>query len=409
MSNLSRLSPSELTSRLYELRSKERELLVEFLAHLGELDRRKVALDLGFPSSFEYCVQHLGLSSSATFRRLTAARLLMRFPVVADYLRDGRLVLTTLVVLRDVLCDERLGEILDRAAGRSEDEVRALVAALAPRPAVPDLVRRLPQRPSAARPSAECVPTRNLDLFEAAAAATGRNFTAAPAVAPCQPKRSAAKVEPISAEQHVVRMTVGAEFVADLERVRAALSHVVPDRSLEKVLHECIRRTLRACERRRLGGEMLRTAASRPGTPTATSSDDPLTASAKRTRTIPAKVRATASRPGTPTGTSSEYPPTASAKRTRTIPAKVRATVAKRDGNRCTFVGEDGHRCNSTYQIEFHHVEPFARGGPSTVEGIVQMCSAHNRRTAEKELGEARVAEAIARRRDRRGCEAPPG
>jgi hypothetical protein len=35
-------------------------------------------------------------------------------------------------------------------------------------------------------------------------------------------------------------MTVGREFVADLERVRAALSHVVPDQSLEKVLHECI-------------------------------------------------------------------------------------------------------------------------------------------------------------------------
>src|SRR5882672_10553103 len=103
MSTLSRLSPAELTSRLYELRSDERHLLVEFLAHLGELDRRKVAVDLGFHSSFEFCVRHLGLSSSATFRRLTAARLLLRFPILADYLRDGRLGLTTLVVLRDVL------------------------------------------------------------------------------------------------------------------------------------------------------------------------------------------------------------------------------------------------------------------------------------------------------------------
>jgi len=224
MSTLSRLSPAELTNRLYELRSDERQLLVEFLAHLGELDRRKVAVDLGFPSSFEFCVQHLGLSSSATFRRLTAARLLMRFPILADYLREGRLGLTTLVVLRDVLCDERLGEILDRASGRTEDEVRALVAALAPRPAVPDLVRRLPERRSAARPSAEGEPPRSLDLFEAPARAAERNFTAGPAVAPCQPKKSPARVEPISAEQHVVRMTVGAEFVADLERVRAALS-----------------------------------------------------------------------------------------------------------------------------------------------------------------------------------------
>ena len=128
--------------------------------------------------SFEFCVRHLGLSSSATFRRITAARLLIRFPILADYLRDGRLGLTTLVVLRDVLCDERLGEILDRASGRTEEEVRALVAALAPRPAVPDLVRRLPERRSAARPSAEGEPARNLDLFDAPARAAERNFTA---------------------------------------------------------------------------------------------------------------------------------------------------------------------------------------------------------------------------------------
>jgi len=53
-------------------------------------------------------------------------------------------------------------------------------------------------------------------------------------------------------------MTVGAEFVADLERVRAALSHVVPTAARE-VLHECIRRTLRACERRKVGSGKART------------------------------------------------------------------------------------------------------------------------------------------------------
>src|SRR5258705_835948 len=218
MSTLSRLSPAELTSRLYELRSDERQLLVEFLAHLGELDRRKVAVDLGFPSSFEFCVRHLGLSSSATFRRLTAARLLIRFPILADYLRDGRLGLTTLVVLRDVLCDERLGEILDRASGRTEEEVRALVAALVPRPAVPDLVRRLPQRRSVARPSAEGEPARNLDLFDAPAAAVGKKFSTGPAAAPGQPKKPPARGAPILAEQHGARVTVGAGVVAAPDR-----------------------------------------------------------------------------------------------------------------------------------------------------------------------------------------------
>src|SRR5215471_18518904 len=350
MSTLSCLSPAELTDRLYELRSKERALLVESLVYLGELDRRKLYLDIGFASSFEFCVGYLGRSNGATFRRLTAARLFARFPVLAEYLRDGRLGLTTLVLLRDVLSDERLGEILDRAAGRTEDQVKLLVATLAPKPPVPDLVRRAPERRS---PAPE--PPRNLDLFDASAASTsGRE------VAPCQPQKPPARLEPISEEQHVLRMTVGREFVADLEKVRAALSHVVPDRSLEKVLHECIRRTLRACERRNLGSTKARIA-------------------------------------------SAEEKPAKSAKRTRTIPAEVRREVWQRDGGRCTFVGEEGHRCGSTHMLEFHHLEAFALGGLPMARNLTLYCAPHNRGAAEKELGAARVAEAIARRRRARG------
>jgi hypothetical protein len=114
-----RLTASELTSRLYALRTKERQLLVEFLGYLGALDERKLYVEAGFSSTFAFCTDHLGLSRSSAFRRTTAARLLLRFPRVGDYLGDGRLGLTTLVELRDVLCDETLGSVLDRAAGPS--------------------------------------------------------------------------------------------------------------------------------------------------------------------------------------------------------------------------------------------------------------------------------------------------
>ena len=50
-------------------------------------------------------------------------------------------------------------------------------------------------------------------------------------------------------------------------------------------------------------------------------------------------------------------------------------------------------------RVEFHHIEAFARGGPSTVENLTLRCNRHNRHAAERELGAARVAEAIARRR----------
>src|SRR5215831_3464634 len=131
--SLAGLSPDKLTARLYELRAQERVLLVEFLAYLGELDRRRLYLELGFSSTFAFATSYLGLTNSSAFRRVTAARLMVRFPVVADFLADARLNLTTLVALREVLSEEGPGSILDRAAGRSEDEVKELVAALRPR------------------------------------------------------------------------------------------------------------------------------------------------------------------------------------------------------------------------------------------------------------------------------------
>jgi len=44
-----------------------------------------------------------------------------RFPVIAEYLADGRLGLVTLVLLREVLDESNLRQILDRAAGRTEE------------------------------------------------------------------------------------------------------------------------------------------------------------------------------------------------------------------------------------------------------------------------------------------------
>ena len=46
---------------------------------------------------------------------------------------------------------------------------------------------------------------------------------------------------------------------------------------------------------------------------------------------------------------------------TRHIPAAVRRAVVARDGNRCTFVGVDGHRCSATDDLQFDHVMAYAK------------------------------------------------
>ena len=62
---------------------------------------------------------------------------------------------------------------------------------------------------------------------------------------------------------------------------------------------------------------------------------------------------------------------------TRQISAAVRREVWVRDEGRCAFAGANG-RCRETGRLEFHHLIPFARGGPATVENISLRCRAHN-------------------------------
>lgn len=71
----------------------------------------------------------------------------------------------------------------------------------------------------------------------------------------------------------------------------------------------------------------------------------------------------------------------------RRISAEVKERVWERDHGRCTFVGEDGRVCGSTWKVEFDHVEPVACGGEATIDNVRCLCRAHNQLEAERRFG----------------------
>jgi hypothetical protein len=73
--------------------------------------------------------------------------------------------------------------------------------------------------------------------------------------------------------------------------------------------------------------------------------------------------------------------------RARHIPAEVLRAVRERDGGQCTFESDSGHRCNERRFVEFDHIEPVARGGRATVEGMRLRCRTHNQLEAERTFG----------------------
>jgi hypothetical protein len=43
-------------------------------------------------------------------------------------------------------------------------------------------------------------------------------------------------------------------------------------------------------------------------------------------------------------------------------------------------VSSTGHRCEARTMLEFDHIDPVARGGQATVEGMRLRCRTHNTR-----------------------------
>lgn len=73
----------------------------------------------------------------------------------------------------------------------------------------------------------------------------------------------------------------------------------------------------------------------------------------------------------------------------RHIPDAVKRAVYERDGGQCTFVGENGKRCESTGPLEFNHDEGFALTHEHDVDKIHLMCRAHNQHLADRMYGRA--------------------
>src|SRR6266704_659361 len=69
------LSDRDLLARLETLAGRERESLVELVAHLAALDSRPALYAVhGYGSLFSYCTQALRLSEDAACNRIDAAR-----------------------------------------------------------------------------------------------------------------------------------------------------------------------------------------------------------------------------------------------------------------------------------------------------------------------------------------------
>ena len=138
---LRKLSNDELIRRLIDDVARERAMTIAVLHDLNEMERRRLYLDLGCSSLFDYCVRKLKYSSSAAARRIQAARCIRRFPVVLRLLQANEISLTTVGSIAPILNTQNCESILKRVRGVSCRQVERIVCEYRPPVAMRDRVK----------------------------------------------------------------------------------------------------------------------------------------------------------------------------------------------------------------------------------------------------------------------------
>jgi hypothetical protein len=327
---LSALSDDELLRRLSELLQQSRCVESELVAHIGEVDARKLYAEKASSSMFVYCTEVLHLSEHEAYLRIKVARASRKHPVLLEMLSDGRCHLSGISKLAPVLTEENRETLMGQAVGKSKRQIEELVAELSPKPDVPASMRKLPERRDKIKPRpAQLGPDR----------VGGRVPESSPVPAPAKP----AVATPISPARYKVTFTASAELHDKLERLRELMRSSVTDGDLGSIIEQAVTEKLERLEAKRFA----KTKAPRK--------------SLEETDTSP----------------SSRY-----------IPAAVKRAVWERDQGRCTFEDQSGRRCTERNRIEFHHNHrPYGRGGDHSVDNVQLACATHNGYLAEREYG----------------------
>jgi hypothetical protein len=150
---LQSISDDELLHSLAALMRDSRRVESELVAHIAEVDGRRLYAREASPSMFAYCTEILHLSGAEAYLRITAARASREHPVILNMLGDGRLHLSGIGKLAPYLTLENADGLLTRAVHKSKRQIEELIAELVPTPDAPAVMRKLPARREQSQPT----------------------------------------------------------------------------------------------------------------------------------------------------------------------------------------------------------------------------------------------------------------
>ncbi|HEV8248013.1 MAG TPA: HNH endonuclease signature motif containing protein [Polyangiaceae bacterium] len=348
---LERVEDEQLLGDVQALVRADRNVSARLLAHLAEVEERRLHLKHASSSMFEYAMR-LGMSEDEAGRRLCAAGVAKRFPTVYPLLDEGKLSLSVICRLKQYITLQNHEEVLIGVSGLSARKADAWLAARFPRPDALSTIRKRPEQ--RAQSASAQPPAHEAGLAPPSTPAKERAPLSAPEALKLTPSPSKRAdrgiVEPLAAERYRVQFTANQELKDKLELAADLMAHRNPSRDFAPIVDKALDLLIAELKKERFGQT-----------------------------TRPRRAR--------------------KAKQGHVSNASKR-TVLERDGLQCAYVDEHGKRCPARAFLERDHRVPRAKGGGPEPENLRHLCRPHNQFVAEREFGRAHIEHAKNKRRE---------
>ena len=408
--NPASLSDSALVAGLENLRGKERKIQLDILLYIVELEKRKLYLLRGYNSLFEFCTRQLGYSRASAYRRIQASKCIGRFPKVANMLLTGELNISIVSLISGILTIENINTIISLVRGKSYRDAEIAIVMYKPiETKARDKIKPVSVLEKKSGPDIMTNrDTKNTDIclnVETNRRNSNNNnineIDFSPGADTSSVKEtSKEETEGLELKQKFkLEFMVDPEFIKKLDRIKSQLSRkypkgvnfemlftVVIDEYLDRHSPEkrIQRREKRGADKQNKEAMFIDKEKDRNK---AKASRDK---QALKTKGVSSKQKENIKKrqkinKDTANGNNNRL--RTNKERTRNIPAAVRDKVFKRDGGKCTFAGNNGNRCNSTWNLQIDHIVPFAKGGDNSLENLRLLCERHNKLEAERAYG----------------------
>ena len=369
---IKQLSNKELLSQTKFLVQKERNIHIQVLRHLAEIDSRKLFFSQGFFSLFDYAVRELGYSEGAAYRRIKAMKLCRDLPETANRLQSGRLSLSAASQLQ-VFFEKQNKKTKEEekktlSLKSSEERISVNEAKERKKSGEDQILIKTPEHLKTGESFQNEDLNRTLPLSQeekenlvkkvesCSTRATEKLLSEAdPSLS--LPKRE--KVRFLGKGKVEVKIVIDEQCHKELEKLKNLLSHKNPNLSYGELISILSKEAIKKHAprekntRQRKEEKVQENPSIKKQEFTDKSAELAVTFAPKSGHQIK--------------------------KISRSIPSHLRKYIWARDQGQCSYVHhETKRRCASRHLLQIDHVQPFALGGRTEKENLRLLCAGHN-------------------------------